>query len=195
MKNLTRWVLVVLLGLVSLGSAAGTMPQADEDAKGGQLKLIEDNGDSCTIDIVPGIHHYYMGDHGCQNDEYYKFQLLDAKSAIWILFGSENGPGGQCPETPGAGWAQEIKTIKNGFTSDEMSLEHMAGFKKGEIVQPGIIKVFAYDKGDEDYDGRLSCVSIFWCPASAGIEGCRVHDPNHVVDHWTPIGGDTKARP
>jgi hypothetical protein len=185
MKNLMGWMLAGLLGMSVLGCTVGTDDRTGDVNKGGQVKLLEKNDGSCTIDIIPGIHHYYMGNYGdCQNDEYYSFQLLDVKSAVWVLFGSEDN-GGKCPENTIDGWVQEVKTIKNDFSGTPIKFEVLAAFQVDDIVEPGIRKTFAFDEGLEHYDGRLSCVSTFWCPASGGDESCT-HDPRHIIEHLRP---------
>lgn len=186
MKIITGFFLV-MLGLGMYGPAIGA-PQAELD--GGQIKLWQNSGsgDSCTITIRPGIHHYYMGnDNGggkCEQDQYTFFKLENIKSAIWILFGSENwGSDPRCPRAGSfdGGWQEEIKTIKNNFSSPMIDLEALDGAVIGDIYIPGIVKTFDRNLGGVSHKGKLSCVSTFWCPAEQGNLKC--HDPDHVLEH------------
>lgn len=169
MKVTTTFFLVII-GLGTCSLAVGT-PQAELD--GGQIKLWEnsESGDSCTITVRPGVHHYYMGDDNgggqCENDQYTYFKLENIKSAIWILFGSEDWDG-KCPawKAPAPGWQDEIKTIKNNFTSPIQDLRDLDGESVGKIFKPGILKTGSWEVSGESHKGRLSCVSIWWCPAS-----------------------------
>lgn len=178
-----------LAGLLCIGMLPYALA-AEED--GGSIVLSQranpdDPGDTCTIRIVPGINHYYMGHAGCKQDQYTYFKLQDVKSAIWILFGSENwGDNPRCPRAfnaPGdEGWQEEIKTIKNNFNSVVMDLRDLDGAAVGKVFKPGVIKTYTFEKDGVSHEGKLSCVSTFWCPASAG-DSTNCHDPDHVIGH------------
>lgn len=187
MNMLSQWILAAVLGLGIAEYVAGTEQPSAES--GGKIVLYENSGsgDECTIDIVSGINHYYMGDSGCKQDQYTYFKLQDVKSAIWILFGSENWSGSpRCPrafnDSGNEGWQDEIKTIKNNFNSMVMDLQELDGAEVGKVFKPGIIKTYAFEDDGVPHKGKLSCVSTFWCPASAG-DPTNCHDPNHVIEH------------
>jgi hypothetical protein len=145
--------------------------QAELD--GGRIQLWENSGsgDSCSITVRPGVHHYYMGnDNGggqCENDQYTYFKLENIKSAVWILFGSEDRDG-KCPawKPPAPGWADEIKTIKNNFTSPIQDLRDLDGAEFGKLFKPGMIKTGSWEVPGESHKEELTCVSTWWCPAS-----------------------------
>jgi hypothetical protein len=142
---------------------------AGAETIGGQIKLIENDGTSCTLDVVPGVHNYFMGSWGdCQNDEYYKYQLKDVKSAVWILFGSEDW-GGTCPlSNYTEGWQDRIKTVKSNVNTVELSFKDLGSLNPNppKIVVPGVIFDYEKDEGGVSHEGKLSCVTTVWCPAN-----------------------------
>lgn len=179
MSVTTNLAFVTLLGMGVVGWALG-------EESGGKLELYKAHQSSadCTIDIQPGTHDYYMGGHGCTNDDLYDFRLVDAKSAIFILFGSED-ENGKCPSQKDDGWQQEIKTIKNRFTmAEKKNLEKLSLDTIGKVYTPGYVRTWERNAGGVDYDGTLSCVTTFWCPASNGGGSC--HDSNHIIHHAQP---------
>jgi hypothetical protein len=178
MKSTARWLLVTMLGMGGVGCVFG-------EEVGGTLELFKAGEASadCTITIKPGIHSYYMGDD-CTNDDLYDFRLKDAKSAVFILFGSED-LNRKCPAQKDDGWQQEIKTIKNNLTMDDSkNIGKLSGETIGKVYTPGIVRTWERNTGGVDYNGTLSCVTIFWCPASAGVQEC--HDKDHVIGHEKP---------
>jgi hypothetical protein len=176
MSRVTLLVLVALLGI----SAAG-YTLAEET--GGTLELYKAHQSSpdCTIDILPGTHDYYMADHGCTNDDLYDFRLVDAKSAVFILFGSEDD-NKKCPSQKDDGWQQEIKTITNNVTMDgKKNLGKLSTETIGKVYTRGHVRTWERNAGGVDYDGTLSCVTTFWCPASNPTTDC--HDVDHLIHH------------
>lgn len=179
MIRVNRLLLVAMLGM-------SVFEYTLAEEAGGKLELYKagESSPDCTIDILPGTHDYYMGGHGCTNDDLYDYRLLDARSGIFILFGSEDD-NGKCPSQKDEGWQQEIKTIKQRHTMDEkknigkLSLETI-----GKVYTPGHVRTWERNMGGVDYDGTLSCVTTFWCPASAGVRDC--HDGNHIIHHAQP---------
>lgn len=182
MKFFNRLSVLATLAFCFSGYAIGVQPSADEN--GGRLKLYEkdDTTTGCNIDITPGIHSFYLGyEEGCQNDEYYRFNVEDMSSGVWIILGSEDWDF-TCPAQKPWGWQEEIKTVKNKLTSPIKDISELGGATVDKLFIPGIVKTWQRDEGGESYDGRLSCVMTFWCPASAGPE-CEVHDNNHIIHH------------
>jgi hypothetical protein len=150
---------------------------------GGKLELWEAGGGIvCTINITPGIYDYYM-DRGCEDDAIDGFRLVDVKSAVFILFGSED-ENGKCPSQEDDGWQLEIKTIKNNFTTDRRNFDGLARDTIGKVHSPGYVKTFERDLQDVNYHNKLSCVTTFWCPVSQGPAEC--HDPQHKIHHDQP---------
>lgn len=192
MKKMTRSFVFAMLGFGIYPYAIG---YAQAELDGGHIKLWENSGsgDSCTLTVRPGIRHYYMGDDNgggqCEQDQYTYFALQDMKSAVWVLFTSENwGHSPRCPRAGGfdGGWQEEIKTIKNNFTTPIIDLTVLDGAVVGEIFMPGIVKTFDRESSGVSHKGKLSCVSTFWCPASEKNLNC--HDPDHVLEHHVEEG-------
>lgn len=173
MKHLlTLLVVTVASAGIFVGASADQQPRVE---KGGTLHLYEDvdgGGDTCTIDILPGKHAYYMGGTNCGQDEASSYSLEKMSSAVWILFGSENFSESdgvpRCPFwTNVRGWRERIKILKNPMPDSPIkSFEDLSKIALNSIIQPGYIRDYSTNHGGVGYQGKLSCVLTVWCPTS-----------------------------
>jgi hypothetical protein len=166
-KALSLSIVSALSGLLFVGFAAQEVAALES---GGTLRLYEGvgSGTQCTIDIQPGVHSIYMGDTSCKNDEAESFKLEEMKSAVWILFGSEDW-GEKCPlSNYTEGWQDRIKTVKNNVTTPVISFEDLGRLNPNppKVLKPGVVFDYEKDEGGVSHKGKLSCVTTVWCPAS-----------------------------